>query len=45
MRNGEGILDPLIKCLAELHVVAIDSSEADLEDVFLRLYEGGGGAS
>jgi ABC-2 type transport system ATP-binding protein len=41
----EGEIDPLIKRLAQLHVVAIDSSEADLEDVFLRLYEGDGDAS
>jgi ABC-2 type transport system ATP-binding protein len=41
----EGDIDPLIKRLAGLHVVAIDSSEADLEDVFLRLYAGGGDAS
>ncbi len=34
----EGEADPLIKALARHHVLALDSHEADLEDVFLSLY-------
>ena len=44
-RNGEvvrltleGSADPLVKALARYDVRAIDSHEADLEDVFLELY-------
>ena len=46
-RNGhrvlfalEGEADALIKALAQHRVLAIDSHEADLEDVFLSLYRG-----
>ena len=35
----EGSADPLVKALAAHEVLAIDSHEADLEDVFLTLYE------
>ncbi len=42
----EGSADPLIKALARYEVLALDSHEADLEDVFLTLYrEGSAGAS
>jgi ABC-2 type transport system ATP-binding protein len=34
----EGVADPLVKALARFEVVALDSHEADLEDVFLDLY-------
>jgi ABC-2 type transport system ATP-binding protein len=34
----EGPADPLVKALARFEVVALDSHEADLEDVFLDLY-------
>ncbi len=34
----EGEADPLLKALARHRVVALDSHEADLEDVFLSLY-------
>jgi ABC-2 type transport system ATP-binding protein len=44
-RNGrvvrltlEGSADPLVKALARFDVHALDSHEADLEDVFLELY-------
>jgi ABC-2 type transport system ATP-binding protein len=44
-RNGtvvrltlEGPADPLVKALARYEVHALDSHEADLEDVFLELY-------
>jgi ABC-2 type transport system ATP-binding protein len=44
-RNGsavhfglEGEIDPLVKALARYHVVALESREADLEDVFLSLF-------
>ncbi len=44
-RNGEvvrltleGPADPLVKALAQFEVQALDSHEADLEDVFLELY-------
>jgi ABC-2 type transport system ATP-binding protein len=50
-RNGEvvrltleGSADPLVKVLARYEVRAIDSHEADLEDVFLELYRGPAGA-
>jgi ABC-2 type transport system ATP-binding protein len=36
--HGES--DPLIKALARYRVTAIDSHEADLEDIFLTLYRG-----
>jgi ABC-2 type transport system ATP-binding protein len=36
----EGEADALIKALARHRVVAIDSHEADLEDIFLSLYRG-----
>ena len=46
-RNGrvvhltlEGSADPLVKTLARFEVHALDSHEADLEDVFLELYRG-----
>jgi ABC-2 type transport system ATP-binding protein len=35
----EGEADPLVKALGRHHVVALDSHEADLEDVFMALYE------
>ena len=35
-----GDADPLVKALARYHVLAIDSHEADLEDIFLALYRG-----
>jgi beta-exotoxin I transport system ATP-binding protein len=34
----EGEIDPLLKRLAAYHVRALDSHEADLEDLFLALY-------
>ena len=34
----EGSADPLVKALAAHEVLAIDSHEADLEDIFLTLY-------
>jgi ABC-2 type transport system ATP-binding protein len=34
----DGRADPLVKALARFEVVALDSHEADLEDVFLGLY-------
>ena len=37
----EGPADPLIKALARYEVLALDSHEADLEDVFLSLYRNG----
>ncbi len=36
----EGDADPLVKALAGFHVVALDSHEADLEDVFLAVFRG-----
>ena len=36
----EGSADPLVKALAQYDVHALDSHEADLEDVFLELYRG-----
>ena len=38
----EGPADGLVKALARFEVVGLDSHEADLEDVFLALYRGGG---
>jgi ABC-2 type transport system ATP-binding protein len=38
----EGTPDPLIKALARFEVMRLDVREADLEDVFLRLYRGEG---
>lgn len=38
----EGPADGLVKTLARYEVVGLDSHEADLEDVFLALYRGGG---
>ena len=35
-----GEADSLLKALARYHVLAIDSHEADLEDIFLALYRG-----
>ncbi|HEX3290989.1 MAG TPA: ABC transporter ATP-binding protein [Gaiella sp.] len=50
-RNGdvvrltlEGSADPLVKALARYEVRAIDSHEADLEEVFLELYRRPAGA-
>ena len=40
----DGPADPLVKALARYEVVGLDSHEADLEDVFLALYRGAGGA-
>jgi ABC-2 type transport system ATP-binding protein len=37
----EGSADPLVKTLARFEVVALESREADLEDIFLGLYRGG----
>ncbi|HEY6960386.1 MAG TPA: ABC transporter ATP-binding protein [Gaiellaceae bacterium] len=34
----EGEADALVKALGRFHVVALDSHEADLEDIFLSLY-------
>ena len=34
----QGSADPLVKRLARFDVVALDSHEADLEEVFLELY-------
>jgi ABC-2 type transport system ATP-binding protein len=34
----QGAVDPLVKALARFDVLALDSHEADLEDVFLALY-------
>ena len=34
----QGEIDPLLKALARHQVVALDSHEADLEDIFLNLY-------
>ncbi len=36
----EGSIDPLIKVLARYEVVALDVHEADLEDIFRKLYQG-----
>jgi ABC-2 type transport system ATP-binding protein len=36
--NLQGPADPLVKALARYPVLALDSHEADLEDVFLSLY-------
>jgi hypothetical protein len=33
-----GEIDPLLKALAAHHVVALESREADLEDVFFSLF-------
>jgi ABC-2 type transport system ATP-binding protein len=38
----QGRADPLVKALSRFTVVALDSHEADLEDVFLSLYRGDG---
>ena len=45
-RNGrrirfalEGEIDPLVKALSRHHVVSLESREADLEDVFLSLFQ------
>jgi ABC-2 type transport system ATP-binding protein len=40
----EGPVDPLVKALAAHEVLGLTSHEADLEDVFLRLYREGGDA-
>ena len=40
----EGSADPLVKALARFEVNALDSHEADLEDVFLELYRRPAGA-
>jgi ABC-2 type transport system ATP-binding protein len=37
-----GPADPLVKALARHTVLGLDSHEADLEDVFVELYRGGG---
>jgi ABC-2 type transport system ATP-binding protein len=37
----EGEADPLVKALARYHVRAVESTEADLEDIFLTLYGAG----
>jgi ABC-2 type transport system ATP-binding protein len=34
----DGAIDPLVKALGRFRVLALDSHEADLEDVFLALY-------
>ena len=36
---SSGDVDPLVKALARHHVVALESREADLEDVFFSLFE------
>jgi ABC-2 type transport system ATP-binding protein len=41
----EGVADPLVKALARFEVLALDSHEADLEDVFLGLYREGAGSA
>jgi ABC-2 type transport system ATP-binding protein len=38
----QGSADPLVKALSHYTVLALDSHEADLEDVFLSLYRGDG---
>jgi beta-exotoxin I transport system ATP-binding protein len=38
----QGSADPLVKALSEFTVLALDSHEADLEDVFLGLYRESG---
>jgi beta-exotoxin I transport system ATP-binding protein len=38
----QGTADPLVKALSQFTVLALDSHEADLEDVFLNLYRGNG---
>jgi ABC-2 type transport system ATP-binding protein len=40
----DGEIDPLVKELARHHVVALESREADLEDVFLSLFQDQGRA-
>ena len=35
-----GDADPLVEALARYHVLAIDSHEADLEDILAALYSG-----
>jgi ABC-2 type transport system ATP-binding protein len=35
-----GEIDALVKAMARYHVLAIDSHEADLDDIFLALYRG-----
>lgn len=42
MLSLEGPADALVKTLARYRVIALDSHEADLEDVFLNLYREGG---
>jgi ABC-2 type transport system ATP-binding protein len=37
-----GEADPIVKALARYHVMALDSQEADLEDIFLALFRGTG---
>ena len=36
----EGAVDALVKALARFEIIALDSHEADLEDVFLALFRG-----
>jgi beta-exotoxin I transport system ATP-binding protein len=38
----QGSADPLVKALSQFTVLALDSHEADLEDVFLGLYRESG---
>ena len=38
----QGEIDPVLKALARYRVLALDSHEADLEDVFLSLYRSDG---
>jgi ABC-2 type transport system ATP-binding protein len=38
----QGTADPLVKSLSRFNVLALDSHEADLEDIFLSLYRGDG---
>ena len=42
--RSTGEVDALVKALARYHVLALDSHEADLEDIFLALYRGEGSA-
>ena len=41
----EGPIDRLVKTLARFEVLGLDVHEADLEDIFLELYRGNGGAA
>jgi ABC-2 type transport system ATP-binding protein len=40
----DGEIDPLLKAIARHHVVALESREADLDDVFVAMFDGAGDA-